>query len=235
MQNKYIVISIGGSVLFPNESKSLDFSFFSKIKSYLKYLLSKNFKIVIVPGGFGGQYFFTDLRNLGCSEVELNHIGGKLIEIASIALGRYLKELKLENKNEIKVSSFHTLNDFQIGLETFDISVIGFTLTGASTSDSLSTLICSHIKGELLFLKNFEANKKVVEYVTDFDENTFSVDKFKEIIFNNKYPGQAGSTPLDYRVVEILKLTNLKTRVIYKEDLEKCENFDDLRIFNVII
>ena len=234
-QNKYIVISIGGSVIFPKESTSIDFLFLTKIKDYFTYLLVKKYKIVIVPGGFGGQFFFDGMRELGCSELELNQVGTNLIEIASIALGRFLKETRFKLNNFANVSAFSSMSEFQIGIEAFDISIVGFTLTGATTSDSLAALIGSHIGGRLQFIKNLEANRIVVDYVTDFERQTFSVDQFKKFIWENDYHGKAGSSPLDFKLVEILKLTKLPSSVVFKEDLIECDEFKNLRIFDVEI
>jgi uridylate kinase len=209
-----LTICVGGNSLYPRHSSSFDFTFFNNLSKYIEYQKQHYKTIILVPGGFGGQFFFEQSRQVGCSELELNIIGSKLIEVASIILCRYMKDTCMGKV--INCSDYKTL--FSIVTE-FDIIIAGFTITGSITSDSLAALIASHVKSDLVYIKNYHSKPEVGKLLLNNDDMTISIQEIIKYATQTNYFGKAGNAPVDYKMFELIKLTGIYTRIMLTSDI----------------
>ena len=84
---------VGGNAVLPRETNRFDRRFLMGVAGIARTLSSEGRKLVVVPGGIGGQVFIDWARDAGCSEALQNRVGCKLIDLAAEILADALQRL----------------------------------------------------------------------------------------------------------------------------------------------
>lgn len=210
-----IVISIGGSVLVPNES---DADYLKALADLLKRI-SENHKLFIVTGGGRiARYYIKTGRELDADEHFLDELGIHVTRLNAKLLGRAIGDLA--NPEPAK--------DFEGALKAgknFQIVIMGGTVSG-HTTDAVSAMLAEKVKAIRL------VNATSVDGVYDSDPKINSdAKKFNRMTYaqlleiTSKSEGIAGPTVIfDPKGSDIIAKAKIPLYVCHGRDLKALEN-----------
>lgn len=215
-----IVISIGGSVLFP---ENIDERFFEKlIKLFEK--LSKKYKIYLVVGGGKTARKYIKLgRTLGLNEIKLDEIGIKVTRINAEILANLLG-----NSNKIIPCTTDEAKKM-----TDEIIIMGGTTPGHSTDMVGAELAQITHSSKFIVATN-------VDGVYDKDPNEFSdAKKYDEITidelikkYGTKWESAGKNMVIDGPALGIIKQGKIPTYVLNGKNLDELEKAITNQKFN---
>ena len=215
-----IVISIGGSVLFP---ENIDELYFEKLTKLFKKLSAKYKIYLIVGGGKTARKYIKLGRTLGLNEIKLDEIG---IEITRIN-AEILTNLIDKSNKKIPISTD------QAKKMTNEIIIMGGTTPGHST-DMVGAEIA----------KKTHASKFIVatnvDGVYDKDPNEFlDAKKYNEITidklikkYGTKWEIAGKNMIIDGPALKIIKKGKIPTFVLNGKNLDELEKAITNQKFN---
>jgi uridylate kinase len=215
-----IVISIGGSVLFPED---IDEHYFEKLTKLFEKL-SKKYKIyLVVGGGKTARKYIKIGRKLGLNEIKLDQIG---IDVTRI--NAELFAALLANSNQ-KIP-FTTDEAKKM---TNEIIIMGGTTPGHSTDMVGAELAQKTHASKFIVATN-------VDGVYDKDPNEFSdAKKYDEISideliqkYGTKWESAGKNMVIDGPALGIIKQEKIPTHVLNGKNLDDLENAITDKKFN---
>ena len=215
MQKKVIVLSLGGSLIIPDE---VDVNFLKKFKGVIKEN-TKNKKFVIVcGGGIIARKYIRGLSAAGASE----HLQG-LIGIASTRTNARFMNYFFNRDSEKGIP--HSVADIKKILSKSDFVFCGALVykTGATT-DAQAAEIAKYFKSPLINLTNVSGlhNKNPLEHKDAKLIPSISWKKFNKMAHSIKFkPGQ--HFILDQMASDIIMKHKIPTYILGK-DLKEFEN-----------
>ena len=214
-----IVVKAGGNAIWPRGAEAVDEQFMAALVAFVRQLISDGDRVVLVPGGVGGQYFIPWAREVGCSEAEMNHIGCTLINTAALIVRRYFSAHHGSAFRTCPVVA-QSLADVELHSESFDLVVSGASSPGAITSDSLAALIAEHLRARLVIIKSgypYEAERMET---TEGNHRVISNRRLSDYITRGGTPFRAGHhASLDYVSLRVVERANLETALLSAGDL----------------
>ncbi len=215
-----IVISIGGSVLFPED---IDERFFGKLTKLFKKL-SKKYKIyLIVGGGKTARKYIKLGRTLGLNENKLDEIGIEVTrinaEILANLLGNSNKKIPITTDEAKKMNN--------------EIIIMGGTTPGHSTDMVGAELAQKTHSSEFIVATN-------VDGVYDKDPNEFSdAKKYDEITidelikkYGTNWESAGKNMVIDGPALGIIKQGKIPTFVLNGKNLDELEKAITNQKFN---
>ncbi len=215
-----VVISIGGSVLFPED---IDETYFKKLKNLFENL-SKKYKIfLIVGGGKTARKYIKLGRTIGLNEIKLDEIG---IEITRIN-AKILTNL-IDNANK-KIP----ITTDEAKKMTNEIIIMGGTTPGHST-DTVGAELAHKIHASKFIVATN------VDGVYEKDPNEFSnAKKYNEITidklikkYGTKWESAGKNMVIDGPALGIIKKGKISTFVLNGKNLDNLEKAITNQKFN---
>lgn len=215
-----IVISIGGSVLFP---ENIDERFFEKLTKLFEKL-SKKYKIYLVVGGGKTARKYIKLgRTLGLNEIKLDEIGIKVTRINAEILANLLG-----NSNKIIPCTTDEAKKM-----TDEIIIMGGTTPGHSTDMVGAELAQITHSSKFIVATN-------VDGVYDKDPNEFSdAKKYDEITidelikkYGTNWESAGKNMVIDGPALGIIKQGKIPTYVLNGNNLDELEKAITNQKFN---
>jgi uridylate kinase len=215
-----IVISIGGSVLFP---ENIDERFFEKLTKLIEKL-SKKYKIyLIVGGGRTARKYIKIGRTLGLNEIILDEIGIKITRINAEILANLLG-----NSNQKIPCTTDEAKKM-----TDEIIIMGGTTPGHSTDMVGAELAQKTHSSKFIVATN-------VDGVYDKDPNEFSdAKKYDEITidelikkYGTKWESAGKNMVIDGPALGIIKQGKIPTYVLNGNNLDELEKAITNQKFN---
>lgn len=215
-----IVIKAGGNTIWPRGSVHVDLLFVSALCIFLKKLAVEGHnKIVLIPGGVGGQFFIEWARTSGCSEADLNDIGCSLINTAALVMNRTLLG-HASTSFKVCPNLPRTFSDVVMYSESYDLVVSGVSLSGAVTSDSLAALMAESINANLIVVKSTFPYADHSNLFHNKTADTISLPHLIDYIHREHAHGKAGHhASFDPLALLIMTRSALQVRLVLKEDI----------------
>lgn len=215
-----IVISIGGSVLFPED---IDKHFFEKLTILLKKL-SKKYKIYLIIGGGKTARKYINLgRKLGLNEIKLDEIGIKVTRINA----------------EILTNLFHNSNQKipfttdEAKKMTEEIIIMGGTVPGHSTDMVGAELAQKTHASKFIIATNVNGvyNKDPNEFTDAQKYNEITIDELIKK-YGIKWENAGKNMVIDGPALEIIKQGKISTFVLNGKNLVELEKAITNQKFN---
>jgi uridylate kinase len=210
-----VVISIGGSVLVPNENDAD----YLKALAFLLKRVSKKHKLYIVTGGGRiARYYIKTGRELGADEHFLDELGIYVTRLNTKLLSKAMDDLA--NPEPAK-----NLDDAIEAGKNFQIVIMGGTVPG-HTTDAVSAMLAEKVRAIRL------VNATSVDGVYDSDpKNNSDAKKFNRMShaellgITSQSEGIAGPTVIfDPKGSDIIGKAKIPLYVCYGRDLKALEN-----------
>lgn len=228
-----LTIKIGGNTIWPRGSSNIDVVFLDRLFRYLKEAICPKEKVILVPGGVGGQVFINWGRESGCSEASLNEVGCHLINISAMILTSFAKT-RLAHASKVCPSVAGSPREIDQHLQIFDFVVAGCSVEGAVTSDSLAALIAEHTNSRLMIVKRNTPFHPGTSFYTSEDKSIMSLDKIIEHSMSISMAGRAGhNISIDPICLMILKRSKTPTEILLKDSLLEWESGRILRSISI--
>lgn len=210
-----IVISIGGSVLVPNEQ---DADYMKKLATLLKELSATHKLFVVTGGGRIARYYISFGRALNADESYLDELG---IEVTRLNARLLIKALGDQAYPKPAVS----IDEAEEAGNTHKIVVMGGTTPG-HTTDAVSALLAEKVGAVRL------VNATDVDGVYDSDpKKNDNAKKFNEMSYeqlrgvSSEKHDKAGPTVIfDPKGADIINKAKIPLYVCYGRDLEALKN-----------
>ncbi|MEK6825432.1 MAG: UMP kinase [Nanoarchaeota archaeon] len=213
---KVIVLSLGGSVIIPNE---IDFNFLEKFKNVLKKHY-KNWKFVVVCGGGAiARKYIEALHKEGASERAISEAGIRATRMNALFLMQFFGK-------EVNAHLPRDMQEVKHNLSKNDLVICGaLRYAPDETSDGTAAKIAHFLKTEFINITNVDGlyskdpkkhkDAKFIPYESwiDFEKRIHSM-KFK--------PGQ--HFVLDQQAAIIIRDHKIKTTIIGK-NLKNLDNY----------
>lgn len=213
MNKKFIIISLGGSLVAPNE---IDLVFLKNFKNILqKYIKNYNF-FIIVGGGKIARNYQKVLLEFKAKEKDRDWIG---IDITKL-------NAKIIRQMFVKDSYSEVVTDPNKKIITSKKIIVGAGWKPGCSTDYDAVLIAKNYKIKTII------NLTNIDYVYDKNPSKFPDAKplkevdwksFKTIVGNKWAPGL--SMPFDPRASKMAEKLKIKVVVINGKKIERLENF----------
>ncbi|OYT36127.1 hypothetical protein B6U91_01815 [Candidatus Pacearchaeota archaeon ex4484_71] len=209
MEKKTIVISLGGSLIIPDD---VNYSYLEKFKKVIKNNTRK-YKFVIVCGGGGlARKYITALRKTGAN-TKLQSLSGISATRTNARFMSYF--FRLDQKKGIP----HRMRTIKKYLKKEDIIFCGaLKYKPRQTSDSTAAEIASKLKSDFINLTNIKGlftDNPLTNKKAKFIEE-ISWEEFEKMATKSKFkPGQ--HFVLDQSAAEIIKTNKIRTIIIGKD------------------
>lgn len=215
-----IVLKAGGNVLYPRESDRVDHSFLLSLCQFVRALLLHTYdRVVLVPGGIGGELFINWGRQEGCTEPELDEIGCALIDMSALIISRALRS-NLDSPGLVSPTIPKTLASLSLALDSFRIIVAGCAIPHALTSDSLAASIAEHAGADLKLVKSSKPFGGECTFYEDSTCQTISLAKLLAYHASLTETEKAGHYPsIDYLCLRIIRRAKLSATIILKNSV----------------
>ena len=210
MSKKTIVISLGGSLIIPSETKEVNYTF---LKGFRKILLkNKEYKFVVVTGGgYTARAYINSLKKENKSEKLQSLIG-----IAATRLNARFMSYFFNSDQDEGIP--HTLESVEKYLKKQNIVFCGaLEYKTDQTSDATAAQIANHLSTSFINLTNVSGlyNKNPAEFHDAKLIPEISWENFLKRTNQIKYhPGQ--HFVLDQTAAEIIKRHKIKTFILGK-------------------
>ena len=211
-----IVISLGGSIIVPDE---INYSYLKKL-SLIINKISKNNKIVIVTGGGNtARKYINSLRKDNLNEDIYSLIGIATTKLNARLINGFF--------NKIIVNLPDSLGEVKEALKKDNMVIVGsLGFQPDMTSDGDAAQIAEYLKADLFInLTNVNGlyDKNPKEYKDAKLIKGITFDKFYSIAKKHKF--KAGMHfVLDYTAANIIKRAKIKTFIINGLNLKNLEN-----------
>ncbi|UCE37758.1 MAG: UMP kinase [Thermoplasmata archaeon] len=210
-----VVISIGGSVLVPNEN---DADYLKTLAGLLSRISSIHKLYIVTGGGRIARYYITSGRVLGASEKNLDEFGIEVTRLNARLLSTALGDLA-NPKPALNIDEATELG------KNHQIVVMGGTEPG-HTTDAVSAMLADKIGAARL------VNATSVDGVYDSDpKKNKDAKRFKRVsheelvALTSEIKGMAGPTVIfDPKGSEIIKNAKIPLYVCHGRDLGALEN-----------
>lgn len=228
-----IVVKAGGNAIWPRGADTVDEPFMTAFVALLRHLVKDGTRVVLVPGGVGGQYLISWARRAGCSEAEMNHVGCTLIDMAALVLCRYLRRYH-DSSFRVCPAVGRSHAEIELYSESFDVLLSGVSLTGAITSDSLAALLAEHLRARLIIVKSRYPYESECLETTEAGDRVISNRVLSEYITRDGIPFQAGHhASLDYVSLRVIARANLEAAILSSGDLLNWRSGESLHMLHV--
>jgi len=210
-----IVISVGGSILVPDE---IDTSYIEDFANLANELSSKHKIAIVTGGGRTARKYIEPARNFGVSEIFCDLIG-----IEATRLNARLLSAAIGEKANLEPPK-----DFMAAVKALDfgkIVVIGGTHPGHST-DAVSALLAEYVHADLLI------NASDVDGIYDKDPqkhkdakryNKISVDKLVDMVKSHSL-GAGRYELVDILAAKIIQRSKTRTIFVNGRDLRNMKD-----------
>lgn len=228
-----IVVKAGGNAIWPRGAEAVDEQFISALVAFLRKLVSDGDRVVLVPGGVGGQYLISWARRAGCSEAEMNQVGCTLINTAALIVCRYLRR---HHDSDFRACPMvaHSLAEIELYSGSFDVITSGVSLTGAVTSDSLAALLAEHLRAKLLIIKSRYPYESEHMETVEGGNRVISNRILSQYVTRDGIPFHAGHhASLDYVCLRVLARANLDAALLSAGDLLRWRSGDPLEMLHM--
>lgn len=215
MQKKVLVLSLGGSLIVPDQ---VDIKFLQEFRNVIEKN-KKNYKFVIVCGGGSvARKYISALKQDGKKEY-FQDLAGISVTRLNARLVAYLLGKSAEwepPKDEKHVKEMLKKNDFVV--------CGGLRYAPDQTSDTTAVKLANYLNSDFINLTNvkglYDQNPK------EFKDAKFipsiSIEGFNKIVMS--IPQKPGMhAPVDHSAMKIIKKHNIKTIILGKD----MKNFDD--------
>ncbi len=208
MQKKVVVISLGGSLIIPDE---INYKFLKKFKQVIKKNLNKYKFVVVCGGGSTARDYIKGLKN---EKIEKKQYLQSLLGIAATRLNaRFMTYLFGREANE---GIPHNMKDVKNLLKKNEVVFCGaLRYAKHETSDGTAAKLARFFKSDFINLTNvkglFDKNPKKhknAKFIPQISHNEF-LKIAKKIKFE---PGQ--HFVLDQKAAEIIKKYNITTYIL---------------------
>lgn len=215
-----VVLKAGGNVIYPRETNRIDVSFLKLLWRFMEQQLLRIYdRVVLVPGGIGGELFIKWGREEGCTEPELDDIGCTLINMSALILNRALRA-HFTQDHLVCSTIPRTLESLTSALDNYRIVTAGCAIPHALTSDSLAASIAEHAKADLKLLKHSKPFGGEQSFYENDRADTISLSRLLEYHCSLRAIEVAGHHPsIDYLCLRIIRRAKLPTTVVLKEDI----------------
>ena len=214
---KVMVISLGGSLIVPNE---VDYKFLKNFKRIITKL-SKKYKFVIVTGGGRvARIYINALAKEGLDEKTKSLIGIGITRFNARFMARFFEKIAGQNIP-------HSLREVKNMLAKDKIIFAGgLRYEADNTSDGTSAHVANLFKANLINLTNvnglYTKNPKVFKDAKFIPK--ISINDFYKIATKIKY--KAGQHfVLDQHAATLIKRYRIKTYILNGKNLKNFENF----------
>jgi len=213
MSKENIIISLGGSLVAPNE---IDTVFLKAFKNTVSKSLNKNKFFIFVGGGKICRNYQKALLEFGADNIERDLMGIDVSRLNARVVKQVFNEFVFSNIITNPTKNINTRKDI---------------IVAAGWKPGWSTDYCSVVLAKNLGIKTI-INLTNIDYVYDKDPNRFKDAKaFKEInwkdfrkIVGNKWsPGL--SLPFDPRASREAEILKIKVVMINGKHLDRLEDF----------
>ena len=217
-----IVISIGGSILVPDE---IDTEFAKNFAGFANKLHKKHELAIVTGGGRTARKYITPAREFGASEIFCDLIGIDASRLNARILGAAVGE----NANPEPPHDFITALNI---MTSNKIVIMGGTHPGHST-DAVSALLAEYINSDLLI------NATDVEGIFDRDPQKYADAKMYERLSAESLVEMVRSLPIgagQYELVDILaakiiQRSKIRTLFLNGRNLDNMKNAIDGKRF----
>jgi len=229
-----IVIKAGGNAIWPRASNGIDLEFMECLFAFVRHTIhERNEKVVLLPGGVGGQHFIAWARESGCSEAEMNHVGCDLINLAATIISRYFLARSQSLFTTCPVVAL-AIDDLDMYANSYDLILSGVSMTGGVSSDSLAALAAEHLKAKLIFIKNRYPYEAEHEQFAHEHDNAISLRKISEYIGSKDRSFRAGChASIDQVCLRVLERAQLDVTLISKKDLAHWHSGNALNMIQI--
>jgi uridylate kinase len=210
-----VVISIGGSVLVPNER---DADYLKSLADLLIRMSSTHKLYVVTGGGRIARYYIKTGRELGAQEHYLDELGILVTRLNAMLLAKVIGD----------ITNYEPVKDIDEALDAgknFQIVLMGGTVPG-HTTDAVSAMLAEKVNALRL------VNATAVDGVYDSDpKKNSNAKKFNKMThaqlveITSRTQGKAGPTVIfDPKGSEIIARVKIPLFVCHGRDLEALEN-----------
>lgn len=212
---KYIIISLGGSLIIP---KDVDYNYLKKFKKLIQKISKRNKIVIVTGGGTTARKYIAPLRKEGLSEERCSLIGIEATKLNAFLVSNFL------NANKIIPDSIQAVKKNLKKQNVVVCGALGYHTN--MTSDGDSAMIARALKGELINLTNVDGlytknpktnrNAKLIPRIT--------LNDFYKIANKMKY--KAGQHfVLDQSASKIIKDSKIKTIILNGYKIKNLENY----------
>lgn len=210
-----IVISLGGSVLVPDE---IDEEYFKKFADFVKWIHKKHEIAIVTGGGRLARKYIEPARRFGANETFCDLIGIEATRLNS----RLMIAAIGEDTNSEPLGDFETARDL---IDSNKIVVMGGTHPGHST-DAVSAILAEYINADLLI------NATNVDGIYDKDPKKYrdavmyeklSADRLVDIVKSHSL--DAGNYKLiDILAAKVIQRSKIRAIFLNGNNLENMKN-----------
>jgi uridylate kinase len=232
---KSVVVKAGGNVLYPRATNRVDREFLGALYLFLQgFLLQWYDRVVLVPGGIGGELFIKWGREEGCTEAELDQIGCSLIGMSAAILNRAL----LANCEEGKIvcpSPPTDLGSLSRALAQYRLITVGCAIPQALTSDSLAASIAEHASADLKLLKAARPFGGEESFYLNTDQKAISLSKLIQFENSTERVARAGHHPsIDCFCLRIIRRAKLNVTIVLKEEIASWKSGEGISEIEIV-
>jgi len=215
-----MVLKAGGNVLYPRSTNYIDDDFIAALITYMaRHLLHRYERLILVPGGVGGELFINWGRRAGCTEPQLDEIGCSLINMSAAILKRTIRKA-LDDAVTVCPIVPLTLDQLDQVVDQFQIIVAGCAIPHALTSDSLAASMAEHLGADLRIIKSAKPFIEGEGVYLGSEQRILSLSGLLAFHTSLKSTEVAGHHPsIDYLCLRILRRANLNAAIILKSDV----------------
>lgn len=212
---KTIVLSLGGSIIVPNE---IDYEFIDKFKDLIKKLSNKMKFVIVIGGGSTARKYINPLLKEGLSNKEACLIGIGITRLNARFMAKFVGHPAAQHLPSSMKELKNMLAKDKI------VFTGGLRFVPDNTSDGTAAQIAAFLKTDLINMTNVSGlyTKDPRKFKDAKFISKISFDEFNEIVSKIKY--RAGQHfVLDQNASRIIRRHKVKTFII-GEDLKNFEN-----------
>ncbi len=214
MSRNKVVISIGGSILIPDEEDSI---FIKKLAKLIRELNENIQMIIVCGGGKIARYYADTSSELGATTYQQDMLG-----IGATRLNAELLALSLGDISCIEIP--HTAKDAVEMSQPGKVVIMGGTEPG-HTTDAVATMVAREMNADRVVNATsvdavYSADPKVDENAVRYSKIT--IDQLGDLVYKDHGAGK--SSVFDPLGVKIAKENNIDILIVSGRDLEDLGN-----------
>jgi uridylate kinase len=218
MKKEVVVISLGGSLIYPSHLKKPDEKYLKKIKKFLKPLTLKYKVVIVCGGGYPARSYMEPLRSIYKDELEISKMGVETTRLNATLVSKYLKANEYIPLNTIELEKI---------IKKSNIVISGALEIGLNqTTDSNAAKLASKLKGKFVNLTDvkglYDKNPKKYKKAKFIPEISYA--EFNKIVKKIKFKSGQHFV-LDQTAAKIVCDNNVSTAIINGNRLGEIKKF----------